>query len=224
MGRGAEAPWMRPQRRKASQREGEEREARSPEQPHLGNPAPLQALFRAHQTPNPESERWKERRREGGRERKKKASANLGKEKRPPPTCGSPNWSLCQSLTLPASPPPGGHQPPAAPLPPLWLEREAEQEMGQVVAPPPPPQPQPRTRPRRRSSRRCRSRQGRKSRPPGKRGWRCERSSNYCLWLIFSKVDAKVGKAKSEPGSTTRSGAAPNVTPARSSGMGQRRV
>ncbi|XP_069706969.1 octapeptide-repeat protein T2-like [Phaenicophaeus curvirostris] len=63
-------------RRRETERE------KSPEQPHLGSPAPLQALFSTHLTPQPgkrDLEREEER---GERKKKKRASTNLKKRKR----------------------------------------------------------------------------------------------------------------------------------------------
>lgn len=99
---------MRPQRRKSSRRRGgggeERREEERREKPGAappGEPPSVAGTFLNAPKSQPgkrDLEREEER---GGRREKKKSLHEPGKRSPPPPTCGSPNWSLCQSLTLP---------------------------------------------------------------------------------------------------------------------------
>lgn len=59
---------------------------------------------------------------------------------------------------------------------------------------------------------------------PGKHELKNEQSCNGWLWLISSKVDTKVGKAKSELDGMTSSVAAPNIALACNSGTDGRQV
>lgn len=187
-GRGTEAPWMRPQRRKASQRRRGEKARTSST---WGTPRRCRHFSERTKHPTRKARAGK---RGGGKGGEKKNLHEPGKSKRPPPTCGSPNWSL----TLPGQPTAKVAAPGPAPRrsvqrgspgrsqplrPPLLGERGRAGEGAGLAS--------------------ALSPAALWVRPEvllRGRGRRAACLGTACsLRLIFSKIDTKVGKAKSDP-------------------------